>query len=334
MFKKTTVLFMMVLILLSYPLLGEGKKEAPTGVQKSEQFKIEGKAKITIGWSNASISNPWRIEMVRRVEEEAKKYSNLTLLITHAQDSAAKQLADCDDLLARGIDLLMLSPASLDALNPVVDKAARMNIPLVVVQRETSNRNFTSLVWNDDVQLGLLAAAEMVRLLGHAGKIAVIEGIPGASSTLGRTKGIKKTLELYPNVELLATLPGDYQEAKARSVMEDILTRHPNIDGIIVHSGTMARGALAAIRAAGKAGKIIIVTIGSENHVLKEIARGNMHSTVMESVSVGVFGLRQAIAILENKPFRKFSPTESPIVNATNVHAWVKMDAPDDSWVY
>jgi ribose transport system substrate-binding protein len=272
--------------------------------------------------------------MVRRVEEEAKKYTNLTLLITHAQDSAAKQISDCDDLLARGVDLLMLTPTSIDALNPVVDRAARQKIPLVLVQRETSNRNFTSLVWNDDIQLGSLAASEMVRLLGHAGKIAIIEGFPGASSTLGRSRGIKKELELYPNIELLAALPGDYQEAKARSVMEDILTRYPDIDGVIVHSGTMARGALAAIRAAGKAGKIVIVSIGSENHVLKEIAKNNMHSTVMESVSVGVAGLRQAIAILENKPFRKLVPTESPIVNANNVDQWVRMDWADDTWVY
>jgi ribose transport system substrate-binding protein len=322
-----------VCFLIAGLVIAEGRKEAAPA-EKTERITIEGRTKVTIGWSNASISNPWRIEMVRRVEEEAKKYTNLTLLITHAQDSAAKQISDCDDLLARGVDLLMLTPTSIDALNPVVDRAARQKIPLVLVQRETSNRNFTSLVWNDDIQLGSLAASEMVRLLGHAGKIAIIEGIPGASSTLGRSRGMKKKLELYPNIELLAALPGDYQEAKARSVMEDILTRYPDIDGVIVHSGTMARGALAAIRAAGKAGKIVIVSIGSENHVLKEIAKNNMHSTVMESVSVGVAGLRQAIAILENKPFRKLVPIESPIVNANNVDKWVRMDWADDTWVY
>lgn len=333
---KRSVRVALLTVLLTFCIVGGafagGRQER--GPDPEAQLSIAGHDQVVIGWSNASISNPWRIEMVRRVEEEARKYRNLTLLITHGEDSAAKQLSDCDDLLARGIDLLMLSPTSIDALNPVVDRAARMNVPLVVVQRETSNRNFTTLVWNDDLQLGSLAGAEMARILGHNGRIAIIEGFAGASSTLGRTQGMENTLRGYPNINILARLPGDYQEAKARSVMEDILTRHPDIDGVIVHSGTMARGALAAIRAAGRAGDIVIVTIGSENHVLKQIAEGNMHSTVMEPVSVGVEGLRQAIRVLEGQSFRKLAPTDSPIVNANNVEDWVRRDWDDDTWVY
>lgn len=304
------------------------------GQALAQEIKLPAGKKFTVGWSNASLGNPWRIAMVKMVEEEAKKYPGVSLLITNAEDKAAKQISDAEDLLARGIDILMLSPTTLHGVNPIVDKAVEKKIPLVVVQRETSNKNYTALVWNDDTALGMMAAIEMVRLLGMEGKIAVVEGIAGASSTLGRTQGIKAALANYPNLKLASLQPGDYQEAKAITAMENIIQANPDLNGVITHSGTMARGALKALRNAGKAGKVALVSIGSENHVLKEIKRGGMHSTVMEPTRVGVEGFRVALQLLSGQKLPKLNPTFAPIVNAYNVDSWVKMDGPDDSWVW
>lgn len=299
-----------------------------------QEIKLPAGKKFVVGWSNASMGNPWRIAMVKMVEEEAKKYPSVTLLITNAEDKAAKQISDAEDLMAKGIDILMLSPTTLHGVNPVVDKAAQKRIPLVVVQRETSNRNYTALVWNDDISLGMMAAIEMSRILGNEGKVAVVEGIPGASSTLGRTQGIKAALANYPNIKLVSLQPGDYQEAKALNAMENIMQANPDLEGVISHSGTMARGALKAIKNAGKAGKIKIVSIGSENHVLKEIKRGNMHSTVMEPTRVGVEGFKVALRLLAGEKIPKLNPTFASVVNSYNVDQWVKIDGPDDSWVW
>lgn len=300
----------------------------------AQDIKLPPGKKFIVGWSNASLGNPWRIAMVKMVEEEAKKYPNVTLLITNAEDKAAKQISDAEDLMAKGINILMLSPTTLHGVNPVVDKAAEKKIPLVVVQRETSNKNYTALVWNDDVSLGIMTVVEMARILGNEGKIAVIEGIAGASSTLGRTQGIKSAITNFPNLKLISLQPGDYQEAKAITAMENIMQANPDLNGVITHSGTMARGALKALKNMGKAGKIVIVSIGSENHVLKEIKRGNMHSTVMEPTRVGVEGFRVALRILAGEKIPKLNPTFAPVVNSYNVDAWVKMEWPDDSWVW
>lgn len=300
----------------------------------AQEVKLPAGKKFTIGWSNASLGNPWRIALVEMVREEAKKYPNVTLLITNAEDKAAKQIADAEDLLAKGVDLLLLSPTTFQGVNPVVDKAVEKKVPLVVVQRETSNRNYTALVWNDDVSLGMMAGIELARLLGNEGKVAMIEGIAGASSSLGRTQGVKAALALHSNVRLVASQPGDYQEAKAITAMENILQANPDLQGVIAQSGTMARGALKALRNAGMAGKVLLVSIGSENHVLKEIKRGGMHSTVMEPTRVGVEGFRVALRLLAGEKLPKLNPTFAPVVNSYNVDQWVKMDGPDDSWVW
>ncbi|MBM4338703.1 MAG: sugar ABC transporter substrate-binding protein [Deltaproteobacteria bacterium] len=299
-----------------------------------QDIKLPAGKKFTIGWSNASLGNPWRIAMVDMVKEEAKKYPSVNLLITNAEDKAAKQISDSEDLLAKGVDLLMLSPTTLHGVNPVVDKAVEKKVPLVVVQRETSNKNYTALVWNDDVALGTSAFVEMARILGMEGKVAVIEGIAGASSSLGRTQGIKSAAANYPNIKLVALQPGDYQEAKAITAMENIIQANPDLNGLISHSGTMARGALKALKNAGKAGKVIVVSIGSENHVLKEIKRGNMHSTVMEPTRVGVEGFRVGLRLLAGEKLPKLNPTYAPVVNSYNIDQWVKMDGPDDTWVW
>jgi len=305
-----------------------------TVVASGQDIKLPAGKKFTIGWSNASLGNPWRIAMVEMVKEEAKKYPSVNLLITNAEDKAAKQISDSEDLLAKGVDLLMLSPTTLHGVNPVVDKAAEKKVPLVVVQRETSNKNYTALVWNDDVALGTNAFIEMARILGMEGKVAVVEGIAGASSSLGRTQGIKSASANYPNIKLVALQPGDYQEAKAITAMENMIQANPDLNGVISHSGTMARGALKALRNTGKAGKVIVVSIGSENHVLKEIKRGNMHSTVMEPTRVGVEGFRVALRLLAGEKLPKLNPTYAPVVNSYNIDQWVKMDGPDDTWVW
>lgn len=299
-----------------------------------QDIKLPAGTKFTVGWSNASLGNPWRIAMVKMVEEEAKKYPSVNLLITNAEDKAAKQISDAEDLMAKGINILMLSPTTLHGVNPVVDKAAEKKIPLVVVQRETSNKNYTALVGNEDVSLGMMTVVEMARILGNEGKIAVVEGIAGASSTLGRTQGIKSALSNFPNLKLVSLQPGDYQEAKAITATENIIQANPDLNGVITHSGTMARGALKALRNAGKAGKVVVVSIGSENHVLKEIKRGNMHSTVMEPTRVGVEGFRVALRLLVGEKLPKLNPTFAPVVNSYNIDSWVKMDGPDDSWVW
>lgn len=321
--QRCTVLAAALVLILAFPTWTIG-----------QDIKLPAGKKFTIGWSNASLGNPWRIAMVKMVEEEAKRYPNVTLLTTNAEDKAAKQISDAEDLMAKGINILMLSPTTLHGVNPVVDKAAEKKIPLVVVQRETSNRNYTALVWNDDISLGMMAAIEMSRILGNEGKVAVIEGIPGASSTLGRTQGIKSAMANYPNIKLVSMQPGDYQEAKAITAMENIIQANPDLNGVITQGGTMARGALKALRNAGKAGKVILVSIGSENHVLKEIKRGNMHSTVMEPTRVGVEGFRVALRILAGENLPKLNPTFAPVVNSFNIDQWVKMDGPDDSWVW
>jgi len=300
----------------------------------AQDIKLPAGKKFTVGWSNASLGNPWRIAMVKMVEEEAKKYPGINLLITNAEDKAAKQISDAEDLMAKGINMLMLSPTTLHGVNPIVDKAAEKKIPLVVVQRETSNKNYTALVWNDDISLGIMAALEMSRILGNEGKVAVIEGISGASSSLGRTQGIKSALANYPNIKLVSLQPGDYQEAKGLTAMENIIQANPDLNGVISHSGSMARGALKALKNAGKAGKIILVSIGSENHVLKEIKRGSMHSTAMESTRVGVEGFRVALRLLAGEKLPKLNPTFAPVVNSYNIDQWVRMDGPDDSWVW
>jgi len=184
------------------------------------------------------------------------------------------------------------------------------------------------------VSLGMMTVVEMARILGNEGKIAVVEGIAGASSTLGRTQGIKSALANFPNLKLVSLQPGDYQEAKAITAAENIIQANPDLNGVITHSGTMARGALKALKNAGKAGKVVVVSIGSENHVLKEIKRGNMHSTVMEPTRVGVEGFRVALRLLAGERLPKLNPTFAPVVNSFNIDAWVKMDGPDDSWVW
>jgi ABC-type sugar transport system substrate-binding protein len=91
--------------------------------------------KFKIGFSNASVSNTWRVAMYDMMKEEAAKHPNVELLYTDANDNAAKQNSDVDDLLAKGIDALLISPSTEAALNPAIEKAYAKGIPVIVFDR-------------------------------------------------------------------------------------------------------------------------------------------------------------------------------------------------------
>ena len=80
-------------------------------------------------------------------------------LVTDANDDPTKQIADIEDLISRGVDLLLIAPATEEALNPVVGRATKQGIPVVMVDRKvTSRENYITFVTASDTAVGRIEA--------------------------------------------------------------------------------------------------------------------------------------------------------------------------------
>ncbi len=227
----------------------------------------------TIGFSNASISNIWRVGLLHSIEAAAARHPDkiAQLIVTDANDDPAKQVADVQDLLERGVDLLIVSAATSQALDPVVTRAMERGVPVVMVDRRVSSDNFVSFVTASDLALGRFMAQWMAEKLGGQGKIVMLGGIAGASPAELRIGAARQIFAEHPGIEILDLQYTDWSPAKGKQVMAALLQKYGReIQGVWSDHGLQGLGALEAFVEAGwKPGEIPPITCSDLNGCLK-----------------------------------------------------------------
>lgn len=292
-----------------------------------------------IGFSNSGVGNVWAAAFYDRVVAELEARDNV--IFTHADggDDAVKQMGDVEDMMAMGVDLLIIRPDTPEILAVVVDEAYEAGIPTVIAGRDVATDNYTSFVWVDDVQLGRATAQAAVDLLIEEygeprGKVAILQGYMPGGSARSRDQGTMEVLEQYPDLEIVARLPADYVRATARDVMEDILMAQPEIDVLITHAGEMAVGAIEAMEAMGRKGEFPVTSIDGYNGVLKAIAEGDAHYTALYPVAMGALAVDVALDILAGEEVEKNISMPVMPVTPDNVEEYVDWDAPDSLFAH
>jgi ABC-type sugar transport system substrate-binding protein len=218
--------------------------------------------KGVIAFSQGDLGNEWRV-VNNNDMERAVKEAGYEFIWADAKADPAKQLADVEDLLAKQPDLLVIAPVEYEPLAPVVDMAARADVPLLVIDRAIPGTpgqgQWISLITIDFVETGRLVAEDLVEELtkkhGTAkGKVLHITGNIGASPVIDMQKGIDEVLAQHPEVEIVASCDGRYQREAGRKCMEDLLQKYPagEIDAVIADNDEIVLGALQAAKAAGR----------------------------------------------------------------------------------
>ena len=292
----------------------------------------------TIGFSNASETNTWRTALRESIEQTVAGYANVDLLITDANDSPAKQVADLEDLLAKGVDGLIIGAANTHVANPAIEECARYSIPTVIVDRKVSTDQFTTFVSTNHTWLAATALEKLVEFIGGRGKIAIIEGLPGAGPAVERNAGYDQVLTRYPDVEAIRQA-GDWSRASGQRVTENIVTAHPRLDGIHFDGGEMAVGGVQALRAAGitdesmRAGDPFLTWIDGYNGGLKLIKAGIGKFSIQHPPRLhGKQCVESLIQIFRGESVPKDQPMKLDFITPENADQYVALDKPDDYW--
>lgn len=315
-------------------LIQKGLNEAKQVVDTSK-FKKAGP--YTIGFSNISVVNTWRVQMVRELEAEAARHPDVKLLITDANGSLSKQINDVQDLLAKHIDALLITPASPNALVPVVNQALQQGVPVIVFNSALAGTNYTSFVGTDEVQFGYTIAKWLMQQLNCKGKIIRLDGIAGNSISLDRVKGLEKAINECPDpkaVDVLASYPADWAYDKGKLATEQALAAYPEIDGVFSQGGAMTQGAMEAFQAAGR--KLVPMTGEVNNGFLKAwyklVPDGFTSIAASEPTWVSAVALNMAIRALQGQPVPKDYYLPIPTVTNANLDKYVRTDLSDAFW--
>lgn len=181
----------------------------------------------------------------------------------------SRQIEIVDSMIARHVDALAISATDHSALVAPVRRAMQAGIPVTVFDSGLDLTGYVTFVATDNYGAGVTAARKLAGLVGGHGRVAELMHKPGGMSTGDRERGFEKTMEAeFPRIDIVARQYGMADRAKSRDAAENILTAHPDLDGMFASAEANSIGAVQAIEARGFSGKIKLVTFdSSEEHI-------------------------------------------------------------------
>jgi ribose transport system substrate-binding protein len=260
-----------------------------------------------IGMSQCNLGEPWRVQMNADLEAAAKKHPNLKLIFKDAQNDSLRQRAQVEELVAQGIDLMIISPKEAAPLTQPVAEAYRKKIPVIVLDRAVQGDEYTLFIGADNQLIGKRAGEHARKLLGNKGNVVELEGLMTSTPGQDRHSGFRAGLELDKHPELKVVFAADMQwlEPNARREMESALAAHEQIDLVYAHNDPGAHGAYLAAKAAGREKRIKLIGIDALPHEgVEYVKKGILDATFLYPTG-GAEAIERALEILAGRTVPK-----------------------------
>lgn len=233
----------------------------------------------TIGLSVSTLNNPFFVAL-RDGAQQAADEAGAELVVSDAQNDAASQQSALQNFLTQQVDAIAINPVDSDAAAAAVRPANQEDVPVVAVDRAVNGAEVASTVASDNVEGGRLAAEALADAVGE-GQVVVLQGIPGTSASRDRGEGFSQGIGEFPDVEVVAEQPADFDRAEALDVMTNLLQAHPDIQGVFAENDEMALGAIQALgERAG--GDIAVVGFDGTPDGLEAVQDGSMYASVAQ----------------------------------------------------
>jgi ribose transport system substrate-binding protein len=285
----------------------------------------EAAGPIKIGMANFSQCCPYFIGMNNAVIDEAKPYSNVTIISTDANGDAAKFQADIEDLIAQGIDGIIVSGAWLEEAPAALDAVAAEGIPTVLVDRQFgagSKSAYTSYIGPDNYTIGVQDGTYICDRLGGEGIVVQLRGGPADNSIgLNRSNGMLSVAGTYPGITVV-TAPdwSSWSSDGGMALMEDMLASNPKIDAVFCENDSTCLGAQTAIADAGRSDEMFLVGVDGETAALEAIINGTNYAAtgLNNSDQIGRAAFNRVMSILGGGTPEKDTYLPSPLITKDN----------------
>jgi ribose transport system substrate-binding protein len=170
--------------------------------------------------------------------------------------------------------------------------------------------------------VGYATATYLLRALHGKGQVIMIEGTPGSTTSPARTRGFHAALAEFPNVKLLASASGNYQEPEGYAAAVKLLAAYPQIDGVISANDSMSFGIIRAFEEAKR--KALVVSINATIAGAREIGAGRLlASEDYNAFTMGCLALYAAVRHGRGQPVPAELMIPIKMVDATNYAAWL-----------
>lgn len=258
------------------------------GAESPSEDGTEASDKIVIGalWPSAGIPP---VQSKMEATEEMAEELGVDLVNMDAEFDAQIRSDQAKNLLAQQVDGVLVDLIDPQAIIPALKELHEAGIPVVTTTMpvaEEGKEYETAYVGGDNYNGGVASAQLMYEALGEKdGKVAIIEGAPGVL-VQDRTEGFQDGVEALEDakIEILDIQSSPWDRQKAMDIMQDYLTKFPDLDGVWVQHDSMVPGVLQAIEQAGKKDDIVIVGFGATIEGVDLIEDETIYGSVVEDL--------------------------------------------------
>ncbi len=285
--------------------------------------------KPVVGLVMKSLAN----EFFKTMEEGARKFAEedgtfkLIPVGMNSETDFDTQIAAMENFITQQVDIIVVAPADSAGMAFPVKKAVDAGITVVnfdvtldkgAMKKAGLPADFL-FVGPDNADGAEIVGNHLGETLGKGAKVIIIEGNPGADNAQQRKAGFMRSIETY-NLELLTSRTAHWETEEANTLMTNLLTLHPDVQGVMCANDSMVVGVEKAIAAAGKTGKIQIVGFDNIGAVQELIKQGKVLATIDQfGPEMAANAIKVGFRIMNGETITGWEKTPIELVTKANV---------------
>ncbi len=304
--KKRVLSLIIATVLTMAMLAGCGGSQTEDKVDKNTETPAAGGqyAGVKVACLVKTESNVYWSDMGAAILDWAKENgATVDMYYAESEENIAGQLEQMENLITKGYDAICFAPLTAVNLVEGIAKATKAGIVCVNIDesmdfkagREAGGVVYSNFV-TDNYIVGEKAANYIAEKLGNKGKVAIVEGSAGNTTSQQRTAGATDTWAKMDGIELVASQPGDWDRMKSMDVASAMIVANPDLKAIYCCNDVMALGVTEAVINANKLGEILIVGTDATADGKNSIAKGEETASVgQDNTGIGINSVKSAI---------------------------------------
>jgi ribose transport system substrate-binding protein len=287
-----------------------------------EDLKTE-KARVALVLK--TLNNPFFLDMQKGATEAAQRLGlDLTVQAAERELDVEKQMQIIENLIQTRVDALCITPSGSKEIIPSIAKANQAGIPVLIVDTRVDEalleeHRIETFIGSDNYEGGRIAGRYIVEKLGGRANVAILEGIPGHETGDARLRGFRDGVKDAPGVEIVTSQPANWERDQGFNVFQNMMQAHPEADTLFACSDLMALGALEAIEAGGKAGRIRVIGFDALQEARQAIVEGKMLASVAQySSEMGRLAVESAARVIGGNDIPEYIPVKIELITKDN----------------
>lgn len=321
---------------------GSSEEEAPVSAEETTGNLYGPPIDGEIAYVSYYTSVPYWIDGLRGLEAAAKqlgiKFDRNRNFYGPADGNGQEQARIIDELVAKGVKGIIVSPADGDAIIGACKNAMDKGIPVIsVISGMNDESAYYGELGGTNYNVGVTGGNYVANLIGEKGTVGILT-IPGVPVHDQRSTGYVETFAKYPNIEVLPLVNTDADPNKGQERAAALIQANPDLKALIGTDSVGGAAAARAVKEAGKVGDILVLGMDRDEDLLGYIKEGTVTATVAsKSFTTKYMAMHYIYWILNNtiedvsdwkaagvNPVPRVTDTGNMIIDAGNVDIFLK----------